>query len=1063
MSNLTRALDRLTPGAVLEALARHLGKSAPRLEGSAAEGTLCDFRPGLEEARPSLSYKAGDRGPVFNRFGGDDFEGGAVAFLESAGIPKGDAVRLLIEWAGLEDEKPAKSGRLEGGKRKKPRRGPQKPAHGPAKGEAADSPQPRTPKRLRPAEALRKLEDFGPLDPDALALRLRGLRLLEDPAEGSEAAQEVTRRGLWPAVRSGSLRAFALEDGARLPPHALPGALFFEVRGPDGKAWAVKFRNTDAGMTGEEEKTGKRPTRYAYTGKGAGRPAWCAGPLDPARPSLIVEGELNAAAVAVMLEACGQGDAYNVQGVASAGALPHVSHLREGSKVYVFADMGDKRGEGDAARENWGTLCAHMGAQVFQIGTDRQGFPVENPFNFFRGDDKDGGQWTGLDTDACDALGYVPPFSSPEAHAEYCGGKLLKALEDAAPWTPAPAPEDRPGEGEDAGTVWLSKREGFAVQGGRVCALRLRSGDDGDTVEAEELLNFSALITAEITQEDGTGEGSKVFEIEGFRSDGRPMNPARLHVPSAEFMGMGWPSARWGAGAIVRSGNGKKDRAREAIQRLSEARGVEARTVYQFTGWQDTADGPVYLTAGAKIGARGGVEGLEVDLSGRMGAYALPDPALSGEEEKREAVRQSLALLDLVGHDGVSVPIMGAVYRAPLGRADFAVFATGETGRNKTAFLALAQAHYGAGWNADHLPDGWNSSANALEKAAFTVKDALFLIDDFKPSGSAGDVAKMHGTASRILQGAADGAGRSTLTADRRSRAGLYPRGLVMSSGESLPRGHSNRARAVIVDVTRPLIGKDPAKSAAFYDAADRAASGVYALALAFYIQGLAGNLEALRVGSEGHRKHVRQWARVFEGAHGRTGRALAELSYGWACFLAFAVSVEAITEAHAVRLWGRVVEALADTADGQAEHLHTEDPVSRALTLTASLLAQGRIFLADLKTGEAPEVEAAPMCGWQVRPTYGDGEGKDSADLYTRPGAVMVGYYSRTAGDEWAHFLPDALHEQLQRAAQGQAGAALPDAGTLWANMRDRLNPKGLMRCQVEGCLLYTSPSPRD
>ena len=1045
MSTLDRALNLLSPGEVLEGLARYLGQPAPRLTGSPKKGTLCDFRPNMEEKEDSLSYESGDRGPVFRRFGGDDFGGGALAFLRSAGIPKREAVGLLIEWAGLEDEKPKAAPT---GTQKKTRRGAQKGAQGTAKKEAADLPQP---KRIDPLEDLRKLEAFGPLAPSDLSFRLKGLRLLSED-DGSEAAQEVSKRGLWPAVLTGRLRVYGLEDGADLPRHSFAGALFFEVRGPDGAVWAVKFRNTDAALNGEEKKTGKRPTRYAYTGKGAGRPAWCASSFDPARPTLIVEGELNAAACAVMLEAAGQGEAYNVQGVASAGALPHVSHLSEGSRVYVFADLGDKRGEGEAARERWARLCAHMGAQVFQLGKTAGGEDV-NPFAYFDGED--------LDTraDACEALGFVPHFSTPQAQAQTCGAKLLKGLEDAALWKPAPVedlPAVRPAvtakKAQPEEEVWLSKREGFGVRRGRLCALRLRSGDDGDTVEEEELLNFAAFITAEVTEEDGSGEAVKVFEIEGTRADGAPMNPARLRVPSGEFMGMGWPAAKWGAGAIVRSGNGKKDRAREAIQRLSEARGVEARTVYQFTGWQDTEDGPVYLTAGAKIGARGAVEGLEVDLSGRMGAYALPDPAKEEGEDLREAVRQSLALLDLVGLDAVAVPIMGAVYRAPLGRADFAVFATGETGRNKTAFLALAQAHYGAGWHAEHLPEGWNSSANGLEKAAFTVKDALFLIDDFKPSGSAGDVAKMHGTASRILQGAADGAGRSTLTADRRSRAGLYPRGLVMSSGESLPRGHSNRARAVIVDVTRPLIGKDPLRSAAFYDAADRAALGVYALALAYYIQGLAGNLEALRVGSEGHRAHVRQWARVFEGAHGRTGRALAELSYGWACFLAFAVSVEAITEPHAVRLWGRVVEALADTADGQAEHLHTEDPITRALSLTASLLAQGRVFLADLKTGEAPEEEAAPMCGWQVRPTYGDGEGKDGADFYTRPGAVMVGYYSRSGGDEWAHFLPDALHEQLQRAAQGQAGAALPDAGTLWANMRDRLNPKGLMRCQVEG-----------
>lgn len=1048
------------PGPLVRWLASQVAPSADLSGLTDAGGVVCDFRPGLEEKDPSLSVSVGKGGAVFRRHGGDDAGLSAVQYTAQVlGVSKKEAAQLLIDRAGLVDEKPAgpKIGRQKG---KKPPRGPRPAQDSPAKEEGASLP---TPKPVGLSEALEKLAKFGPLAPDDLAYRLKGLRLIEDPEDTSEAAQEVTRRGLWPAVRSGLLRPYALEEGAALPAHSFAGALFFEVRGPDGAVWAVKFRNTDTGLDIAEANTGKRPPRYAYTGKGAGRPAWCAGPMRSDLPTLLIEGELNGAAVAVMLEAAGLGDAYNVQGLASAGALPHVSHLTEGARVYVFADMGDKRGEGEKARVMWGTIAHALGAQVFQIGQEVTGDGTEasprrkveaNPFQTPE---------KGLGSDACDAL--ASAVYGPTVGPLLWGRRLEKAIEAAQPWKPAPPVEAGPPgsgeeEGQGAGVLWVSDSEGFALEGGKLCAVKKRWVEGEEVEDFDELLNFSALITAEITQEDGTGEAPKLFEIAGRWPDGRPMNPARLTIPAPEFAGMGWASGKWGASAIVRSGNGKKDKAREGIQRLSAARGIDQRTVYQFTGWIDTEDGPVYLTAGASIGARGGVEGVEVDLSPegrspRLTGYALPDPAKAEAADVRDAVRASLALLDLVGLDPVSVPVMGAMYRAPLGRADFVVWLTGETGRNKTALLSLAQAHYGAAWNAEHLPEGWGSSANGLEKAAHTVKDALFLIDDFKPAGSATDINRIHGAAARIMSGAADGVGRGTMTADRKARAGLFPRGLVITSGETLPRGHSNRARAVIVDVTRKLIPDgDAAKSEGFYDAADRAKDGVYALALACYIQGIAGNLEALRVGSEAHTAHVRQWAKVFKGAHGRTGRALAELSYGWACFLAFAVSLEALTEGEAVTLWGRVVEALAYTSEGQAEHLHSEDPNTRALSLTASLLAQGRIYLPDLKSGEAPaDSDTAQMCGYQKRVIYAkSGEGADVEDLTTRPGAVKVGYYQKSGGDEWAYFDPEALHEQLQRAAQGQAGAALPDKATLWANMRDRLHPLGLMRCQVEG-----------
>ncbi|MFC6748514.1 hypothetical protein [Deinococcus aquaticus] len=74
MTPLRRALEALTPGAVLRNLAAYLGKSAPHLH-SEAQGEVCDFRPGQEEENPSLSYGRGTSGPVFHRFGGDGFEG----------------------------------------------------------------------------------------------------------------------------------------------------------------------------------------------------------------------------------------------------------------------------------------------------------------------------------------------------------------------------------------------------------------------------------------------------------------------------------------------------------------------------------------------------------------------------------------------------------------------------------------------------------------------------------------------------------------------------------------------------------------------------------------------------------------------------------------------------------------------------------------------------------------------------------------------------------------------------------------------------------------------------
>lgn len=974
------------PRALCEWLAAQVNPGADLRGLEDGGGAFCDFRPGFEERNPSLSANVGANGAVFKRFGGDGFEGGAVAFVVAVlNVSQGEAARLLIERAGIVDT--PKSGNSSAIVRPAPRVG----------------------------RALEKLAKLSPLEDGEAARRLKGWERLEADSTGPEAA-ELARRGLTAAL-GGLLSAyrFAGKVGKpggpakvyRLPSHILPGAVAFGVRGPDGKPWAVKVRNP-----GEKaELEAAKASRYAYIGKGQGTPAWCSPGELNAPAHVFTEGELNGAAVALALEVAGQGEAVGVQGVASAEALPHVAHVRAGAQVYLYADPD---GSGHKARGVWARVLVSVGARVYQLPADLFG----------------GG-------DACEALAGVGP--------EALGARVLEAMRGAVEWQP-------PAEARQDGDVWPSKREGYGVRDGKLCALRmLKDPETGEEFEGTEVLaEFMAHIAAEVTQEDGTGEAPRVFELEGRRPDGRPMRPARAVVSASDFMAMSWPVREWGAAAVVHPGQGKKDKARAAIQLLSGQRGVIERTVYQHTGWiQHPEHGPLYLTAGAVIGAAGGVVGVDVELSGRLSAYALPDPAREGPEDVRAAVRASLALLNLAP-DAVGVPVLGAAYRAPLGRLDAAVWATGETGRNKTAFLALAQTHYGAGWNRTHLPDGWNSTANALESAAFRVKDALFLIDDFKPSGGPGDTAKAQAGVSRILQGVADGQGRGTLTADRKARAGLYPRGTVVSSSETLPRGHSNRARVVIVDVTRPLIGKDAAMSAAYYAAEDRAAAGVYALALAAYVQQLAASSEAVTVGSPAHRERVRRLAPRFEGAHGRTGNAAAELAYGWEVFLSFAVHCGAVSEGEAGELWARVVAALEETAQAQGEHLHSEDPVTRALAVLSGLLAQGRIYLEDLDGGAAPPPDMAASLGWQ-RNTFTTADGEEMESWRTRPGGQLVGYYSKAGGDEWGHFLPDPLHEALQRAVQGQGGAALPDAGTLWANLRDRYYPAGLMRCEVE------------
>ena len=315
---------------------------------------------------------------------------------------------------------------------------------------------------------------------------------------------------------------------------------------------------------------------------------------------------------------------------------------------------------------------------------------------------------------------------------------------------------------------------------------------------------------------------------------------------------MKWVTEKLGARAVIAAGMGVKDQVRAAIQLLSSAQMVE-RTIYTHTGWRKLDRGWAYLHGGGALGAIGAVAGVETSLPAALAPFILPPPP-TGEELKR-AIRVSLAVLDLAP-DQVTVPTLGAVWRSILGAADFSVFVYGATGRFKTALATLLQQHFGLGFVAQGLPGSWASTVNFNERLAFIAKDAVLVIDDFKPGASAGERQRLHQEADRLLRAAANGAGRGHLKSDTSLRPAHPPRALILATGEERPSGESLIARMFLVEVAPGDI--DPQRlSACQRDAA----SGLYAQATASYIAWLAPRLDEARVGMSAAQSKYREQA----------------------------------------------------------------------------------------------------------------------------------------------------------------------------------------------------------
>ena len=461
------------------------------------------------------------------------------------------------------------------------------------------------------------------------------------------------------------------------------------------------------------------------------------------------------------------------------------------------------------------------------------------------------------------------------------------------------------------------------------------------------LSNFTAEIAAEVTHDDGE-ETQKFFEIEAM-VDGKPK---RAEIPAAKYPAMNWVTEKLGGRAILCAGNSAKDGARAAIQYLSPE--PQQRTLYVHTGWRQIDGKWLYLHAGGAIGADGSVPGIDVGLASPFAHYLLSAPP--ARDEIPHLIRKTLELLE-VAPAAIAFVLLAAVFRVLIAPADFAIQLVGPTGSLKTAFLAVIQSFFGAGWTERNLPGSWTSTINALEVQAFTAKDVLFIVDDFVPGGGQLDVRRMHKEAERLFRAQGNRAGRGRLRADSSMRPTKAPRGLIVSSGEDVAGGQSARSRCVVIETKKGEID-----SSRLADAQAQAAQESYAKITAAFVEWLAARLDGER---ESLRKRVLELRGELrkDGGHLRTPSNFAELLAAFEVFLRFAIEVGSIDEAGSKLLLERCVNALETAANDQTEQLEDADPTRAFFRLLSSAISSGTAFVAS-EAGTKP-VQRPEALGW--------------------------------------------------------------------------------------------------
>jgi hypothetical protein len=509
------------------------------------------------------------------------------------------------------------------------------------------------------------------------------------------------------------------------------------------------------------------------------------------------------------------------------------------------------------------------------------------------------------------------------------------------------------------------------------------------------LANFDAWITLDETLDDGTGEFTHVFQVEGQVPPGEahPGTLPRVAIPAGRFDRLEWVAEHWGVRAVVRAAPG--------VGRHQLALAIRTRTtpqlrhVYTHTGYIDGGSRPgerLYLTATGAVGQ----PGYQVDLGGdgNLRRYALPAPP----GDPGAGIRASLALLD-VAADDVMVPLLGAVWRAPLcciAPCDYLLWLLGETGTRKSSLAAVVLNHYGDFPTKQALPLGWPWTRAALERAVHRLKDALTVIDDYAPAKI--DPRELISTAQWLIRALGNTMGRGRLGRDLSERPPLPPRSLVISTGEAFPPGESIAARALILRMTKETVklpeltvAQAPAQRTAL---AEGQASYVAWLGHQFG-NGLVARCRA---------KFAEYRTKALRAAqHPRVPEIVASLALGWFHWLTFAQETRRLSASDAATYQERAWTTLLRVGEAQGALVESRQPVRMFLEILSTMLEQQRAVLLPLDLPpERVERQGFEILGWRD---------VDWILLIPRATYREVARYCRDTGELFA--VPD---DQLER-----------------------------------------------
>ncbi|TIH19267.1 hypothetical protein D0S45_03545 [Marinifilum sp. JC120] len=512
----------------------------------------------------------------------------------------------------------------------------------------------------------------------------------------------------------------------------------------------------------------------------------------------------------------------------------------------------------------------------------------------------------------------------------------------------------------------------------------------GDGHTSAKLSNFFTKITKEITLDDGYEE-QKYYYLEGRHEDGKTFDP--ITWPATEFKKMGFIDSKYGAKAICYSN--QQTHLGIAIKELSK--NIVYETAYSHTGFRKIDDKYHYLSAAGAMSENSINPNTSVRLEQSLIHYNIPMPT---RNDMAVGMKASLKIID-VAPDCVSfVGFIGA-YRAILSEAlppEYSIFMYGHTGSRKTALARVLQAHYGKEFTSSAPLGNWISTANSTEKMIAMAKDALTVMDDYIEETISAKQAELDEFADRIHRGQSNKAGRTRMGASKELIEAYVPKGLILATGEQIPKGkgnaHSLRGRMVITPLTTETINNDVLS--ALQDAGRK---GLLTASAAAVIQWIIPKIDDFKIELITRRNEYRDENDHLKTIHDRTSDNYADLMVSLEVILQCFEDYEVITQEEKDNLLARGERALQLAIQRHGEFINP-NPTAQYLGDIKVALNDGTMHFVDSVNGGAPS--NPELWGWKVDPVTDEmtpqGEkggyiNKDSKEVYLLSDIAIKNY----------------------------------------------------------------------